>query len=83
MSALKDRVIIVTGAGRGLGRAYALDLAARGGRVVVNTRPRPADAPGPAEAVVAGIEAAGGTPVEFNTIVVTDGISMGTEGMRA
>jgi dihydroxy-acid dehydratase len=30
-----------------------------------------------------GIEAAGGTPVEFNTIVVTDGISMGTEGMRA
>ena len=31
----------------------------------------------------AGIEAAGGTPVEFNTIVVTDGIAMGTEGMRA
>jgi len=30
-----------------------------------------------------GIEAAGGTPVDFNTIVVTDGISMGTEGMRA
>jgi dihydroxy-acid dehydratase len=31
----------------------------------------------------AGIEAAGGTPVDFNTIVVTDGIAMGTEGMRA
>lgn len=30
-----------------------------------------------------GIEAAGGTAVDFNTIVVTDGISMGTEGMRA
>ncbi|TGY89339.1 dihydroxy-acid dehydratase [Marinicauda algicola] len=30
-----------------------------------------------------GIEEAGGTPVEFNTIVVTDGIAMGTEGMRA
>ncbi len=30
-----------------------------------------------------GIQAAGGTPIEFNTIVVTDGISMGTEGMRA
>lgn len=30
-----------------------------------------------------GILAAGGTPVDFNTIVVTDGISMGTEGMRA
>ena len=31
----------------------------------------------------AGIEAAGGTAVDFNTIVVTDGIAMGTEGMRA
>lgn len=31
----------------------------------------------------AGVEAAGGTPVDFNTIVVTDGIAMGTEGMRA
>jgi len=30
-----------------------------------------------------GIEAAGGTAVDFNTIVVTDGIAMGTEGMRA
>ncbi len=30
-----------------------------------------------------GIREAGGTPVEFNTIVVSDGISMGTEGMRA
>jgi dihydroxy-acid dehydratase len=30
-----------------------------------------------------GILEAGGTPVEFNTIVVTDGISMGTPGMRA
>ncbi len=33
--------------------------------------------------VKAGIREAGGTPVEFNTIVVSDGISMGTEGMRA
>ena len=30
----------------------------------------------------AGIRAAGGTPVEFNTIAVTDGIAMGTPGMR-
>lgn len=30
-----------------------------------------------------GVLAAGGTPVDFNTIVVTDGIAMGTEGMRA
>ncbi len=36
-----------------------------------------------AERVKAGVRAAGGTPVEFNTIVVSDGISMGTEGMRA
>ncbi len=33
--------------------------------------------------VKAGIRAAGGTPIEFNTIVVSDGISMGTEGMKA
>ena len=30
-----------------------------------------------------GIEEGGGTPIEFNTIVVTDGIAMGTRGMRA
>ncbi len=35
------------------------------------------------ERVKAGIRAAGGTPVEFNTIAVSDGISMGTEGMKA
>ncbi len=30
-----------------------------------------------------GIRAAGGTPIEFNTITVTDGIAMGTEGMKS
>src|SRR3954465_14976449 len=30
-----------------------------------------------------GVRAAGGTPVEFNTIAVSDGVSMGSEGMRA
>jgi len=30
-----------------------------------------------------GIRAGGGTPVEFNTIAVSDGVSMGTSGMRA
>ncbi|MEO7094606.1 MAG: dihydroxy-acid dehydratase, partial [Polyangiales bacterium] len=30
-----------------------------------------------------GVRGAGGTPIEFNTIAVSDGISMGTEGMRA
>src|SRR5256884_396364 len=36
-----------------------------------------------AEKVKAGIRAAGGTPMEFNTIAVSDGVSMGTEGMKA
>ena len=36
-----------------------------------------------AQHVKRGIRAAGGTPVEFNTISVSDGVSMGTEGMRA
>jgi len=36
-----------------------------------------------AEAVKAGVRAAGGTPMEFNTISVSDGVSMGTEGMKA
>ncbi len=36
-----------------------------------------------AEQVKAGVRAAGGTPIEFNTIAVSDGISMGTEGMKA
>lgn len=36
-----------------------------------------------AEKVKAGIRAAGGTPIEYNTIAISDGISMGTEGMKA
>jgi dihydroxy-acid dehydratase len=36
-----------------------------------------------AERVKAGVRAAGGTPIEFNTIAVSDGVSMGTEGMKA
>jgi NAD(P)-dependent dehydrogenase (short-subunit alcohol dehydrogenase family) len=36
MSGVKDRVVVVTGAGRGLGRAYAEYLAGEGARVVVN-----------------------------------------------
>src|SRR5262245_63019871 len=30
-----------------------------------------------------GIRAAGGTPMEYNTVAVSDGITMGTEGMKA
>ena len=36
-----------------------------------------------AQKVKAGVRAAGGTPFEFGTITVSDGISMGTEGMKA
>jgi dihydroxy-acid dehydratase len=36
-----------------------------------------------AEAVKQGIREAGGTPMEFNTITISDGITMGTEGMKA
>jgi dihydroxy-acid dehydratase len=36
-----------------------------------------------AQAACEGVRAAGGTPIEFNTIAVTDGIAMGTSGMRA
>lgn len=36
-----------------------------------------------AEKVKDGVRKAGGTPLEFNTIVVSDGISMGTEAMKA
>ena len=35
-----------------------------------------------AEHVKAGIRAAGGTPMEFNTIAISDGVTMGTEGMK-
>src|SRR5512141_3083668 len=36
-----------------------------------------------AEFVNAGIRAAGGTPMEFNTVSISDGVTMGTEGMKA
>ncbi len=36
-----------------------------------------------ADAVKQGVRDAGGTPMEFNTVTINDGITMGTEGMRA
>src|SRR5499425_3079769 len=36
-----------------------------------------------AEHVKQGVRAAGGTPMEFNTIAISDGVTMGTEGMKA
>jgi NAD(P)-dependent dehydrogenase (short-subunit alcohol dehydrogenase family) len=60
----KDKVAIVTGAGGGLGRAYALELARRGAKVVVNDLGGARDGTGHSDAalkVVEEIQAAGGT----------------------
>ena len=70
-----DRVAVITGAGRGLGRAYALLLASRGARVVVNDtggslKGEGGDT-GPAEAVAREIRAAGGDALACGASVTT------------
>ncbi|MET0178981.1 MAG: SDR family NAD(P)-dependent oxidoreductase [Novosphingobium sp.] len=70
-----DRVAVITGAGRGLGREYALLLASKGGRIVVNDngsaiKGEGADI-GPAQAVVDEIKAAGGDAVACTASVAT------------
>ena len=69
------RVAIVTGAGTGLGRAYALRLAADGMRVLVNNRRREVDATGrgSADRVVEEIVTAGGLAAANYEDVCADG----------
>ena len=70
-----NRVAVITGAGRGLGRAYALLLAARGARVVVNdpgvSMAGDGTDVGPAEEVVQEIRAAGGEAIANTDSVAT------------
>src|SRR6201986_2665643 len=72
----KGKVAIVTGAGGGLGRAHALDLAKRGAKVVVNDLGGSVDGTGgnsaAADAVVAEIKAAGGEAIANGASVSDD-----------
>jgi len=74
----RDQVAIVTGAGRGLGRIYALELARRGAKVVVNDFGGARDGTGgsqsAADAVVAEITSAGGAAVaSYDSVATPEG----------
>lgn len=68
-SRCEGRVVIVTGAGAGLGRAYALHLAGLGWRVVVNNRKRSSSA----DDVVAQIRSQGGEAIAHYDDVCSEG----------
>lgn len=57
---LSNKVIIITGAGKGLGRAYATYLARYGAALVINNRWRDRTQPSSAETIAAEVNAAGG-----------------------
>ena len=66
MAEFKDKVVVVTGAGGGIGRCHALEFGRRGAKVVVNDLGGAGDGTGAGDAadeVVAEIEAAGGTAI--------------------
>src|ERR1700753_602235 len=83
---LQDKVVVVTGAGRGIGREIALLCAAEGAKVVVNDPGGAADGSGsnaaPAEEVVEEIKKRGGTAVA-NFETVAEGIPASKIGPRA
>lgn len=68
----RGRVVLVTGAGKGLGAAFAQACAARGMKLVVNNRVRPGQ-PDSAAATVAAIRAAGGEAVADTCAVEAPG----------
>ncbi|HGY11096.1 MAG TPA: SDR family oxidoreductase [Desulfobacterales bacterium] len=70
----KNRVAIITGAGEGIGREYALDLAKRGAAVVVNDIGQDSDLVQTADKVVYEIKSAGGQAVaSFESVATMEG----------
>ena len=70
MTKLNQKICLVTGAGRGIGRAIALKLASEGGRIVLND----IDAD-PATETIAAIEAAGGEAIAVPGDITADGFA--------
>jgi NAD(P)-dependent dehydrogenase (short-subunit alcohol dehydrogenase family) len=74
MSEFQDKVVVITGAGGGLGKAHALEFASRGAKVVVNDLGGSGDGVGAsdmADQVVEEITAAGGTAIANKASVAT------------